>query len=542
MESEDATSIADSATTSKSKSHWRPKKYICQYEGCGKAFNRPVRLQAHENTHTGEKPYACSEQDCDKRFYKAEHLKAHAKNAHSSADQICTYVIHTDVNGNEVQCSKTFTTTSRLNRHIAVHEDKEERKCEHCGQQFRKMETLQQHLRKEHLIEEESFRCTALVMRIPEERFSEEFDELEGLQECGEMFTSAGKLARHKTRDHVVKSFACPRCPDNISNQIQSENATYAMSIDQDLPSHPAVFSTYGDLLAHIREEHPHTCSTCGTICISPSALRAHIDIHHGSSLTERQIHPCTWPGCDRSFTKKGNLSVHIQSVHVKTKKYVCGEYDLSKSAKVKGWDGQGCGVGFTAKSSLENHIQTQHMGLSKPMRPSRLRKEVKFEEEEDDMQDLMPFLAADSATPTDSVPTPSNTNMLGLLTGAWYAENRPFACLAASLGCAHRFTNEFYLAQHMELSHGWSTAQVNDGLAGASNQDSQGGVGFDFDTGNDAFMTEGAAVGAGGEFRLTGTTFDTQKGTYNYAVPLVGLDEMFEKEAMVLDPVLMNM
>lgn len=30
------------------------KKYVCTFEGCGKSYTKPCRLEEHERTHTGE--------------------------------------------------------------------------------------------------------------------------------------------------------------------------------------------------------------------------------------------------------------------------------------------------------------------------------------------------------------------------------------------------------------------------------------------------------------------------------------------------------
>ena len=207
-------------------------------------------------------------------------------------------------------------------------------------------------------------------------------------------FKTKGHLQQHQHYSHATKRHFCLLCSADPSAMVLDQPTTPQTEnpVVNGETSSTTSYSSYHELQAHIREVHPPTCSTCGTVCTTPSALKAHIDIHHGS-LSERQVHSCTWPDCGRSFTKKGNLAIHVQTVHVKAKNYICGQFDLSKSRKVTGWDGQGCGMALGTKSTLEAHVQTQHMGMAKPMRPRRLKKKkVKFEDE-DDFQDLMPFL-----------------------------------------------------------------------------------------------------------------------------------------------------
>ncbi|KAK1064542.1 Strongly-conserved Zn-finger binding protein (TFIIIA), partial [Friedmanniomyces endolithicus] len=86
-------SIAETSATTASK---RPNKYICEVEGCGKAFNRPIRLVNHTRSHTKERPFVCDEDDCGKTFTRAEHLTRHKKDKHVEArDHVCTHVLDT---------------------------------------------------------------------------------------------------------------------------------------------------------------------------------------------------------------------------------------------------------------------------------------------------------------------------------------------------------------------------------------------------------------------------------------------------------------
>lgn len=51
------------------------KLFICTY--CGKAFNRPKKVEIHQRIHTGEKPFRCS--TCGKMFSEAGNLRKHQR-------------------------------------------------------------------------------------------------------------------------------------------------------------------------------------------------------------------------------------------------------------------------------------------------------------------------------------------------------------------------------------------------------------------------------------------------------------------------------
>jgi len=44
------------------------QKYTCQFTGCGKSFQRKIRLRAHMHLHNGTQPYKCPDKTCGKAF------------------------------------------------------------------------------------------------------------------------------------------------------------------------------------------------------------------------------------------------------------------------------------------------------------------------------------------------------------------------------------------------------------------------------------------------------------------------------------------
>lgn len=53
----------------------KERLFVCSC--CGKAFNRPKKLEIHQRVHTGEKPFSCS--TCGKMFSEAGNLRKHQR-------------------------------------------------------------------------------------------------------------------------------------------------------------------------------------------------------------------------------------------------------------------------------------------------------------------------------------------------------------------------------------------------------------------------------------------------------------------------------
>ncbi|KAK6441418.1 hypothetical protein LTR95_002344 [Oleoguttula sp. CCFEE 5521] len=419
---EDAHSVADTlATRTTSGKSQRAKVFACAWEGCGRMFDRPARVEIHmRGSHTKEKPFICPENGCDKRFFRKEHLAAHTKSKHEDArDHVCDYIIK---DGDE--CGKSFHTAQKLKKHVAMHEEKEDKTCADCGQVFRKQETLQRHIKSAHL-DEPAYRCT---------HADEVQDRYAQTEECGQSFKTVNALNRHTNRDHSGPKHFCEIC---------AADAQVEDTMDLASP-HPSTIgcSTHAELQHHIKLIHPPTCNDCGQPCESNRALKAHIEIYHIPTNLRATI-PCLEASCPRKFTKNGNMKVHYQSVHVKARLFICGQYDLSASNHVANWDGAGCGSALNSKATLEEHVRVQHLLLPRKGTSAQTGKRK---------------------GKARGAPIPATTAKASLLTGQGYDEHRPIACHLH--GCPKRFMREYDLATHLELGHDWNIDDVNDFMA----------------------------------------------------------------------------
>lgn len=65
----------DRGGTSSALHHRKERLFVCSF--CGKAFNRPKKVEIHQRIHTGERPFSCS--TCGKMFSEAGNLRKHQR-------------------------------------------------------------------------------------------------------------------------------------------------------------------------------------------------------------------------------------------------------------------------------------------------------------------------------------------------------------------------------------------------------------------------------------------------------------------------------
>jgi general transcription factor IIIA len=433
------------------------KTIKCTIEGCTKTFNRPARLASHLRSHSNERPFVCSFEGCDKSYIEEKHLKQHVKGSHTHERSY-----QCDWEG----CTKSFLTATRLRRHTQAHEGHDRFRCTAyppCTQTFRKHQTLQRHVRSEHL-ELAPFQCTYV-------------DPIT-LEPCNAGFDGGGGLRKHEDRMHGMLRFFCPECI--IPGALNPDGGSMNVG-----------FTTDAKLQAHIKKEHAN-CPFCERRCASQRELEKHIESQHsGTTLEQRKNIPCTHLGCNKTFTKKFNLTVHVRSAH-NGERYICGTFDVSTVLDLSSWPTQdGCGNDFVSKANLEDHVRTAHLGLPSLINSKRRKPHPATDDDDEDPD--APRKRRTGKTPYEP------PSAFDDLTGAAYDddERRTLPCTVP--GCRHRFMREYDLQVHMRTKqHRPASASVDEAVTpgGAPLQDPEGDPGAVYDAGYGDWEIPGQDLG----------------------------------------------
>ncbi|XP_061725818.1 zinc finger protein 354A-like isoform X5 [Cydia pomonella] len=297
-----------------------------------------------------------------------------------------------------MECQKTFSKKTSLQKHIRNLHRKVLLKCPDCADSFPTKRTLQNHVKKVHdkntgpekgrkRIHKSSSKYQKLFKVVHGEELKyvccqcdfESLDRAELITHirrshiqqlscptCGEVFTDIKQLQEHKNQPHDAK-YSCEPCELKFTKKIlltkhnkhhhglekcyfcpkilsKVEVKTHVEDVHKDIPTCGVCGLkglTEGAIISHQRKVHlkekNKTCSICKFQCFGSTQMKRHMIRHKVD-----KVYTCRF--CQKTFPRPTTCRIH-EMIHTGEKNKVC----------------EVCGAKFVQKASLNYHMLKYH-------------------------------------------------------------------------------------------------------------------------------------------------------------------------------------
>lgn len=195
------------------------KKYIHVCQHCGKGFNDVTLHKEHEEQHVTGKKYTCIV--CGKEYPFSAYLNRHQVNYHKV--NIDGVLLPNQCN----VCSKVFSKTITLQRHMKMHDSNTVREkkhlCDICGKGFAQKDKLTIHYRVH--TGDKPYMCSHCDKRFTKKEYLVMHERIHSGEKpyscdyCGKCFNQRAPLNIHVRSHTGEKPYECHICKTGFSSK-----------------------------------------------------------------------------------------------------------------------------------------------------------------------------------------------------------------------------------------------------------------------------------------------------------------------------------
>ena len=298
-----------------------------QCPSCADTFTSANKLKLHMLSHDNIDQERLECPKCPGKTFAKSTFVNHIREVHRVGKHISC---------SRPNCTVKFRKRGDMVRHIAVVHDNKKELCTECGESFKNLKyhqtTVHQGLR---------FKC----------------------KECNKEYRTQKMLKQHTENVHDLKRSICEICAVEVIDLKNHMRLNHEGPIEKREPCLEATcdrkFRTLQEARKHHRSFHLDIKEMCGLCGGWFKALYQHMLAVHKAD----KKHVCSEPHCEKGFSKKHDLVMHRNRVHLGIK-YVCGH----------------CGKQV---SKLRDHIKLVHGGGKKEKRVGNKTESQQLADEE---------------------------------------------------------------------------------------------------------------------------------------------------------------